>query len=395
MNIFNRQWLIPCIITALLPLLSACGGSSGYGTSSSYGSNGTMSVAMTDAPSCGFDHVYITVDRVRVNQSATAENTDSGWVEVALIPSRKIDLLSLTNGILTTLGQTSLKAGHYEQIRLLLVSNQGNTLNNSIVVSGSSTEQAMSTPSATQSGYKVIGSFDVQANTLVDLVLDFDACHSIVQQGNGSFALKPVVTATPEVVSGSIVGYVAASGAGASVYAEQSGVIQKTTFADSTGKFVLSPLMQSSTNGTYDIVMTQSLHASAILRSVPVTAGNSTTVSTSSAPFMLSASAMHNASGVVVPASANATIDALQSSGGGSFDIAYTNANLDTGVYSLSLPSAAPMVGSYSSMLPISLTADAAAAGKYTLKATSSSGSMLATGIDVSSSDANNINFNF
>ncbi|MGL5212488.1 MAG: DUF4382 domain-containing protein, partial [Acinetobacter junii] len=40
----------------------------------------------------------------------------------------------------------------------------------------------MTTPSAAQSGYKVVGSFDVKPDTLVDLVLDFDACQSIVKR---------------------------------------------------------------------------------------------------------------------------------------------------------------------------------------------------------------------
>ncbi|MGN5477302.1 DUF4382 domain-containing protein [Cupriavidus basilensis] len=43
------------------------------------------------------------------------------------------------------------------------------------------TEQALlDTPSAVQSGIKINRPFTVAANTLSDLVLDFDACKSVV-----------------------------------------------------------------------------------------------------------------------------------------------------------------------------------------------------------------------
>jgi hypothetical protein len=367
--------------------LAGCGGSSSPAM-------GTLGVSMTDAPACGFDHVYVTVDRVRVNQSATAGDQDGGWSEVRLSPAQKIDLLGLSNGVLMSLGQTPLPAGHYEQIRLVLVANQGNTLSNSIVPTGG-TEQALSTPSASQSGYKVIGSFDVHANTLVDLVLDFDACHSIVQRGNGSYGLKPVVKATPEIVSGAIVGFVDPSEAGASVYAEQNGTVIKGTVADSTGRFVLAPVLQSSSNGTYDVVIVQNDHATGVVRAVPVVAATDTTVSTAASPFLLPTSVMHVVSGTVSPASAEAVIDALQTSGGGSYTVVSVNANLDTGVYALSLPAGAPLTGTYGTPLPIVLTADASVAGQYNIRATSVGGITQSSAVSVASSDVGSVNFAF
>ena len=165
---------------------------------------------------------------MRVHHSASAKDTDAGWTSIKLATPKKVDLLELTNGVLTTLGQTPLAVGKYTQIRLVLDQNKGSNLANAIVPTGG-TLQALTTPSASQSGYKVKGSFDVQADTLVDLVLDFDACHSIVKRGNGSYSLKPVVTATPQIVSGSIQGFVSTdlAQAGATVYAQQNGKIIK------------------------------------------------------------------------------------------------------------------------------------------------------------------------
>lgn len=386
-----KKSTVCCVAVLSAPLLLAgCGG----GGKNDSPRNGTLNVSMTDAPSCGYDNVYVTVDQVRVHKSAGADEGDGGWREINLSSPQKVDLLSLSNGVLFTLGQTPLPSGRYEQIRLHLVANAGSTLSNSIVPTGG-TEEALSTPSASQSGYKVVGSFDVKPDTLVDVVLDFDACRSIVQKGDGSYALKPVVKAIATLVSGSITGYVDIAQAGASVYAQQAGVVVKGTVADSTGKFVLSPVIQSSTNGNYDVVIAQESFASGVVRSVPVVASTTatTTVSTSASPFILPSAIMNTVSGVVSPASAFAGLEALQLSNGVTFSVGFTNANLDTGAYLLNLSAAAPLVGTFSS-LPIALVPDAAVAGQYTIRATSSTGVTQSGAANVAAADAS-MNFSF
>lgn len=380
--------------------LAACGGGGNGSSSSSTSSTGTLNVSMTDAPACGFDHVFVTVDRVRVHSDPNADANGSGWTDVTVSPARKIDLLSLTNGVLTTLGQTPLPTGTYQQIRLVLVANGAGAPANSVVPTGG-TEQTLDTPSAVQSGIKIIRPFTVAPNTLTDLVLDFDACKSIVTRGNGTFGLKPVVTAVPTAVSGAVTGVVPVA-PGAQVFAERNGVVVKATVADANGNFTLSPIEQSSAAGNVDVVIVPTSatgRSTGIVRSVPVVAGGSTAVATAAAPITLPTSTFGKVSGTVTPASADATIRALQQTGGGTFEIAATAAASDTGAYSLflaqpALPVAAPAVATYTSALPIALVQDPSAAGKYSIQATSATGAVSTQQVTVTTTGVTQ-NFSF
>jgi hypothetical protein len=364
--------------------LAACGGG---GDDAPAPRQGTLRVQLTDAPACGFDHVYVTVNRVRVNGSADAGDNSSGWVDIPVNPPQRIDLLSLTNGVMATLGQAALPAGNYQQIRLVLAETTGNAMTNAVVPTGG-TQTSLDTPSATTSGYKIIRPFTVAPDTLTDLVLDFDACKSVVAKGNGGYNLKPVVTAMPVVVSGAVSGALTPAQAGARVLAERNGVVVKATVADGSGNFTLSPIEQSSTAGPVDVVIVPPNRGTGIVRGVPVTAGATTALSTAAAPFDLPPSTMRTVAGTVNPASAQAGLRALQSTGGASFEISTTFANVTTGAYSMQLPAAAPSVGVYQATLPIPLVQDAAAAGKYTIEATSTTGAVQTQPADVSTGDA-------
>lgn len=129
------------VVLGITGLLSACGG----GGSDSVAAQGTVQVKLTDAPACGFDNVYVTVSKVRINQSATASDTDGGWQDITLDTPKKIDLLTLTNGLTTDLGVKTLPAGRYSQVRLVLEKNTSGPSANSVVVAG--TSKPLSTPS--------------------------------------------------------------------------------------------------------------------------------------------------------------------------------------------------------------------------------------------------------
>ena len=181
--------------------LAACGGGGG----SSDAGEGTLRVALTDAMSCDYEQVLITVEKVRVHQSAGAADADSGWSELVISPPRQIDLRTKTNGVLEELGTLPLSAGKYSQIRLVLASNTTTgtgTMANAVKPKGSALTP-LGTPSGQQSGVKLQAHFDVVAGQMADLLLDFDPCRSVVKAGNsGQYQLKPVVSVVPRIVSG-------------------------------------------------------------------------------------------------------------------------------------------------------------------------------------------------
>ena len=340
------------------------GGPGGSGT----GGAGTLRVALTDAPACGYDHVYITVDRVRVHASSTASDSDSGWSEVVLNPAQRIDLLALTNGVLAELGQTPLPAGQYTQVRLVLRPNGAGTPANAVVPTASGAEIPLDTPSATQSGLKLIHPFTVQANTMADLVLDFDACRSVVRRGNsGRYNLKPVIAVLPRTTT-AIVGTVDPLLAGVTVSAQKGGAVVRSTTPNAVGEFVLSGLDAAQT--PFDVVFTANGRASAVIAAVPVSGSATTRVSTTAAPITLPTSPMGVAKGKVLPLDVGSAVRALQAVGTvPKVEVGHDNADAVTGEYTLSLPRDAARLAAYSTTLPLVFAPQNATAAAYTLEA--------------------------
>lgn len=349
---------------------------------------GELRVALTDTPACGFDEVNITVVRARAHTSASADEADGGWHDLPVTPPRRVNLLDLTNGVLEELGQMSLPAGNYTQLRLVLQANAGASPGNSVLPTGGS-EQPLATPSAAQSGIKLIHPFTVPAGGLADLVLDFDACKSIVRRGNGTYGLKPVIAAFPRVVA-EIVGDVDPALNGTRISAQAGGNVLRATTPDATGAFKLAYLNPAAA-ASVDVVVTASGHASAVVGAVPIALQSSTRISTAGQPITLPLSASRSASGVVQPAAALPAVRALQSVGPiVAVEISSANAD-DTGAYALTLPVAAPVFASYATPLPLAFGAQAVAA-RYTLAASAEGFVTQSQAIDLASADAT-VNF--
>ena len=372
--------------------LVACGGGGGTNTASATAptvGSGALRVALTDAPSCGYDQVWVTVERVRVHQSMDANDNDGGWVDIPVAGGpRKIDLLTLTNGVLAELGQTTLAAGQYTQIRLVLGRNGAGSPANSVVPTNGS-ETPMDTPSAMQSGLKLINGFTVQPGQLTDVVLDFDACKSIVQRGNGAYLLKPVIAMLPRTLS-SIMGYVETGLTGVTVSAQKNGVVLRATQPNANGQFILAPVDPAM--APYDVVFSGSSLTSAVITGVPVAQDKTTAVSTVADPVKMPTSNTGVVSGKLLPvgaASAGGSVRALQAvSATTTVEVGHKNVDSATGAYSLTLPLAAPRLMAYSDPIisPLPLVEQAAAAAKYKLQA-SATGYVTSTGGEITLSN--------
>jgi hypothetical protein len=399
----NSKPLIWFMGLLLAGFIAGCGSDGGGSTQP-----GTLGVSMTDAPACGFDEVNVTVDRVRVHQSSSVNENAAGWTEITLNPPRTINLLNLNdptqpNFALENLGETPLAAGHYTQLRLVLVDNNGNPPSaNWIVLAGQdpiNNRIPLETPSAIRSGIKLIHQFTVGSGQRVDLLLDFDACHSIVQTGNGTYKLKPVIKVIPFELNG-IEGFVDPAlfanqpnvnnnVNNVVVSAQRDGEIVRASMPNSNstpnlnrGKFFLAHLAPGV---TYDVVITADGHTTTVIATVPVQTDTSiTTISTSAVPFTLQTSTSQSISGTATldPTDDDGTVivAAKQTLNGGPIVIVKsqvaalkTNPPATPGDYEynlLSLPTSAPSRGLYGP-LPIPLSAtqpdQSTVAGMYTV----------------------------
>lgn len=381
---------------ALAATLAACGGGG-----DSTPAPGTLSVGLTDAPACGFDAVNVTVNKVRVHRSATAGDTEAGWTDITLSPAKKINLLNLTNGVLEPLGQTPLEAGKYSQLRLVLDANTGNSMANSVVPTGG-TEVSLDTPSAVQSGIKLVNEFEVKSGEKVDLVLDFDACKSVVTKGGTArYALKPVVKVIPTAING-ISGFIdpALATSNVTITAQQNGNVIAATAPKATGEFMLARLVP----GNYDVVITADSKAATVVSAVPVaTTSSNVALSTSAAPIVMADSAQSSISGVatLTPVSTTeaAYVSARQSFASGPLvTIRYKGADLVTGAYTIDkLPVAAPQYAVYSPTLPIAFSAATTVtpgAGKYRVDASATGyATKTVESVDISTQAQAGVNF--
>lgn len=363
--------------SALLATLAACGGGGGDG-----GGTGTLRLALTDAPACGYESVNVTVERVRVHQSSGAADNAAGWSEIVLAQPKTIDLLDLTNGALEELGQTALPAGTYTQLRLVLAANNGNAANANWIELSSNpgTRVPLTTPSGQQSGLKLNVNMTVQPNQTADFVIDFDACKSVVVAGNsGNYNLKPVLQVIPRTFTG-VSGVV--TQAGSAVSLQQAGSPVRATVADAQGNFVLRPINP----GSYTLVITRPGYATSVVKEVSVPDGQ--TVVVGNAPIAQDQSTDGTTPGLTATVSGQVStteataVDALVSlrqtlSGGLPIELAAlpvlsaTPTVTTQGTYAFAgLPLNDPRVATYSaSSAPLTFATDASVAGKLSVRA--------------------------
>lgn len=144
--------------------------------------NGYLRVQMKDAPAL-YQQVNVDVQQVRVHLY------NGNWIDLPTTAG-VYDLLTLQNGVNVVLvNPAQLPVGHIDQMRLVLGSN------NTIMVD--SVIYPLTIPSGSESGVKLNGDIIIPANTTVTVMLDFVANESILQEGNGSWKMKPVINVVP------------------------------------------------------------------------------------------------------------------------------------------------------------------------------------------------------
>jgi len=289
-------------------ILAGCGGSSEVGVSSTPSNvTSTVTTTLSDPPICEppagqFAHVWVTITKVRAHMSGDADANGAGWVDLVDLTANpmQVDLLGgdSTQCILSVLGSTTaLPAGNYQQIRFHLLANgplggaAGPSTNNCApeltnvfncvqLMDDSGPKQQLLLSSQAQTGIKIPpgqiagGGIMLEAGQTADINISFNACLSIVEQGNGQFRLKPTLRAgevsTADTVTGSVVEVVDAmanttqplpAGAVVQVFIEdttdpENPKIIETIMADSNGSFSLCPVPQPVPSGGFTVVAT-------------------------------------------------------------------------------------------------------------------------------------------
>jgi len=206
--------------TVALLQVTGCGG--GGGGAVPVASTGTLKLSITDKMSDNFQNVVISIREIRVVPAGreNAPDNDPGLPLVVRFETpRVIDVMRL-QFVQEALGDVILPSGTYSQIRLILEPNsngQGQQPANYLVLkSDLTTKKSLTTPSAQQSGLKVLGPIEIKPGVINAVMIDFDPNTAIVDRGNGEYNLKPTgirLVRMSEVLSqyGSISGVVSST----------------------------------------------------------------------------------------------------------------------------------------------------------------------------------------
>ncbi len=183
---------VPLLIILLMTMLVwSCNQESTTGSDENLG---RINLFLTDAPAA--------YDSVIIHFTQVSAHIDSDWVTIKGDPI-SVDLLEWQNGRTLLLGSADVPAGKYTQVRIKIDSAK-------IGVKGS--VFPLDVPSGAKTGLKFGPQFTIASGSTYELVMDFDACRSIVTTGPKKnptgYKLKPRIRVIPSAVSGSISGRV-------------------------------------------------------------------------------------------------------------------------------------------------------------------------------------------
>ena len=191
-------WIV-LLLSAIMLGCSGGGGGESNSTAagaggSGVGSDGTLTINLTDTPFGEAQAVLVTFNEVQVHRSG------SGWVTLPFAgsaSSRTCDLKKLV-GAQNVLGTGQLPSGHYTMIRLVV---SGSTLYFNNPSSGSACSSSILPPSGQNAPLEVPSGeirlnreFDISTGSLTAILLDFDGDRSIRETGNGRYMMNPVIS---------------------------------------------------------------------------------------------------------------------------------------------------------------------------------------------------------
>ena len=196
MTFINKCWL-PLAATACLSLLAACGGG-GSGNS-----NGSLTLAITDAPVDSADAVVVVFTGLELKPAGGAS------FSVDFAAAKHIDLLALQGGKTTDLfANQTVPAGNYEWLRLKVYTDP--TANDASYIQINGSKYNLIVPSGSETGLKLVRGFTVAQGSLTGFVIDFDLRKSVVAPPGQmpNYFLKPALRMMDQMQVGTIAGTV-------------------------------------------------------------------------------------------------------------------------------------------------------------------------------------------
>lgn len=172
------------------------------------GQTGVLNLSLTDAPvdQPNIAGVHITLQGMEYHKQNNSWATFDEWEG-----PQTFNLLDLTDGVSTLLGNFEMDAGQYNQLRFTLdapVRGEGTPESPGCYIEfEDGTTAPLYVPSAEHAGFKLTGAFQVPSNGTVELTVDFDARKSLAESSTGEvYILRPAVRLIANNQAGEIAG---------------------------------------------------------------------------------------------------------------------------------------------------------------------------------------------
>jgi hypothetical protein len=186
-------------LPAAVLILAGCNGSDNTISGTAGAGSGTLSLAVADTPVDSATSVVVAFTGVQL------QGPSGSPTEFDFTATKQIDLMATSQGnSAVLLDGVTVPAGDYQWIRLLLDVNQSTIgLDNGSV-------HALTIPSGSNTGLKLVSGFTVAAGGQADFTIDFNLRQAVTlaNGGSGTYLLKPALRLVDNQAVGKIAGTV-------------------------------------------------------------------------------------------------------------------------------------------------------------------------------------------